>query len=88
MIRTFGAYRCFATIMIRYCSLRTIRKTALSVLSAASQLFFAHEMALPSYIHACRFSCKHVDSLALIISLFTTDLHYRFLLLPHSFPEW
>ena len=42
-----------------YCSLRAIRKTALSALSAASQLLFAHEMALPSYIHAGRFSCEH-----------------------------
>ena len=42
-----------------YCSLRAIRKTALSALSAASQLIFAHEMALPSYIHAGRFSCEH-----------------------------
>ena len=43
----------------RCCSLRAIRKTALSALSAASQLIFAHEMALPSYIHAGRFSCEH-----------------------------
>ena len=33
--------------------------TALSALSAASQLIFAHEMALTSYIHAGRFSCEH-----------------------------
>ena len=38
---------------------RAIRKIALSALSAASQLMFAHEMALPSYIHAGRFSCEH-----------------------------
>ena len=33
--------------------------TALSALSAASQLIFAHKMALPTYIHAGRFSCEH-----------------------------
>ncbi len=38
---------------------RAIRKIALSALSAASQLIFAHEMALPSHIHAGRFSCEH-----------------------------
>jgi hypothetical protein len=29
------------------------------MLSAASQLFFAHKMALPSYPSEFRFSCKH-----------------------------
>ena len=29
------------------------------MLSAASQLIFAHEMALPSYLPGSRFSCKH-----------------------------
>ena len=38
---------------------RAIRKIALSALSAALQLFFAHKMALPSHILAGRFSCKH-----------------------------
>ena len=32
--------------------------TALSALSAAAQLIFAHEMALPTYIHAGRSSCE------------------------------
>ena len=38
---------------------RAIRKTASSTLSAASQLIFAHKMALPSYPSEFRFSCKH-----------------------------
>ena len=45
---------------------RAIRKTALSALSAASQLILLRlqdtmlmEMALPTYIHAGRFSCEH-----------------------------
>ena len=44
-----------------YSSLRAIRKTALSALSAASNASVrrnAHEMALPTYIHAGRFSCE------------------------------
>ena len=38
---------------------RAIRKTAPSALSAASQLIFAHKVALPSYLFVSRFSCKH-----------------------------
>ena len=38
---------------------RTIRKSASSMLSAASQLIFAHKMALPSCPSEFRFSCKH-----------------------------
>ena len=44
---------------------RAIRKIALSALSAASNAsvrrnaLFAHEMALPSHIHAGRFPCEH-----------------------------
>ena len=38
---------------------RAIRKSASSMLSAASQLIFAHKMALPSYPSEFRFSCKH-----------------------------
>jgi len=38
---------------------RAIRKIALSALSAAAQLIFAHKMALIPCIHAGRFSCKH-----------------------------
>ena len=38
---------------------RAIRKSASSMLSAASQLIFAHETALPSYLPGSRFSCKH-----------------------------
>ena len=37
---------------------RAIRKTASSTLSAASQLIFAHKVALPSYLFVSRFSCK------------------------------
>ena len=51
-----GAFFCN---YVCYSSLHAIRKTALSALSAASQLIFAHKMALPSYIHAGRFSCEH-----------------------------
>jgi len=38
---------------------RAIRKNASSTLSAASQLIFAHKVALPSYPSEFRFSCKH-----------------------------
>ena len=38
---------------------RAIRKTASSTLSAASQLVFAHKVALPSYLFVSRFSCEH-----------------------------
>ena len=38
---------------------RAIRKSASSMLSAASQLIFAHKMALPSYPSEFRFSCEH-----------------------------
>ena len=38
---------------------RAIRKSASSMLSAASQLIFAHKVALPSYLFGSRFSCKH-----------------------------
>ena len=38
---------------------RAIRKTASSTLSAASQLIFAHKVALPSYLFVSRFSCEH-----------------------------
>ena len=38
---------------------RAIRKSSSSMLSAASQLIFAHKMALPSYLFASRFSCEH-----------------------------
>mgnify|MGYP007026714820 FL=1 len=38
---------------------RAIRKSASSMLSAASQLIFAHKMALPSYLLMSRFSCEH-----------------------------
>ena len=40
-------------------SLRAIRKTALSALSAAAQLLFAHNQALPLYLILDRFSCEH-----------------------------
>ena len=36
-----------------------IRKIASSMLSAASQLIFAHKVALPSYLFVSRFSCEH-----------------------------
>ena len=38
---------------------RAIRKIASAMLSAASQLLFAHMLALPSNIPAGRLSCKH-----------------------------
>ena len=38
---------------------RAIRKTALSALSAAAQLLFAHFVALSSCVPANRFSCEH-----------------------------
>ena len=38
---------------------RAIRKNASSTLSAASQLIFAHKVALPSYLFVSRFSCEH-----------------------------
>ena len=38
---------------------RAIRKSASSMLSAASQLIFAHKMALPSWFLVRRFSCEH-----------------------------
>jgi len=38
---------------------RAIRKTALSALSAAAQLLFAHNQALPLYLILDRFSCEH-----------------------------
>ena len=38
---------------------RAIRKSASSMLSAASQLIFAHKMALPSWFLVHRFSCEH-----------------------------
>ena len=38
---------------------RAIRKSASSMLSAASQLIFAHKRALPSWFLMHRFSCEH-----------------------------
>ena len=38
---------------------RAIRKSASSILSAASQLIFAHKRALPSRFLVDRFSCEH-----------------------------
>ena len=43
------------------CTLRehSIVKNRASALSAASQLIFAHKVALPSYLFVSRFSCEH-----------------------------
>ena len=38
---------------------RAIRKSASSMLSAASQLIFAHKAALPPCLFISRFSCEH-----------------------------
>ena len=38
---------------------RAIRKSASSMLSAASQLIFAHKAALPPWVLVHRFSCEH-----------------------------
>ena len=37
---------------------RAIRKTASSTLSAASQLIFAHKVALPPYLFVSRFHAR------------------------------
>ncbi len=50
------------TLRLFYKSLpftRAIRKTASSMLSAASQLIFAHKAALPPWFLVHRFSCEH-----------------------------
>ena len=38
---------------------RAIRKTASAMLPAASQLIFAHIVALPPWFHTYGFSCEH-----------------------------
>jgi len=51
-----GSFSAFVLLLL---FTRAIRKTASSTLSAASQLIFAHKVALPSYLFVSRFSCKH-----------------------------
>ena len=49
----------FSTFVLLLLFTRAIRKTASSTLSAASQLIFAHKMALPPYLFVSRSSCEH-----------------------------
>ena len=56
---------------------RAIRKTASSTLSAASQLIFAHKMALPSYLFVSRFSCEHEICLQTVRVNYNRKLHFN-----------
>ena len=57
--RSVGRPAFRSTGMKSYRSPATFAKPASSTLSAASQLIFAHKVALPSYLFVSRFSCEH-----------------------------